>query len=85
VASAPHGTDEHSEKTPRRSTVREKVGFLSTPQPEAAPAPVTTSEAEPQPAPVEEAPQPAQTAEPAAETSQPRRAGWWSRRFGSRE
>jgi ribonuclease E len=85
VASAAHVTDEHSEKTPRRSTVREKVSFLSTPQPEAAPPPVTMSEAEPQPAPVEEAPQPAQTAEPAAETSQPRRAGWWSRRFGSRE
>jgi ribonuclease E len=65
----------------RRSTVREKVSFLTEPQP-AAEAPV---EAAPQPqvaAPAESAPvaQPA----PANETStQPRRAGWWSRAFGS--
>jgi ribonuclease E len=78
--------EEHSEKAPRRSTVREKVSFLSTAQPETEPAPVAVSEPEPQPAPVEAAPSLAQPAEPAAEeASQPRRAGWWSRRFGNRE
>jgi ribonuclease E len=62
----------------RRSTVREKVSFLVDAQP-ASPAPVSHGEpAEPAPAPV---PPPAQ---PAAET-QPRRAGWWSRRFGNGE
>ncbi len=65
----------------RRSTVREKVSFLVNAQPEAA-APTSHSEpAEPAPAP---APQP----QPAAETTgdtQPRRAGWWSRRFGNGE
>jgi ribonuclease E len=66
----------------RRSTVREKVSFLVDAQP-ASPAPVSHSQpAEPAPAPV---PPPAQ---PAAETTtetQPRRAGWWSRRFGNGE
>jgi ribonuclease E len=70
--------EQQSEKAPRRSTVREKVSFLSADQP----APVTASEP-PQPAPVEEAPETAPTAESAAD--QPRRAGWWSRRFGNRE
>jgi ribonuclease E len=61
----------------RRSTVREKVSFLVDAQP-AAPAPV--SHGQPAPAPV-----PAQ--QPASETddSQPRKAGWWSRRFGNGE
>jgi len=63
---------------PRRSTVREKVSFLSEPQP------VATSSAdhrEPQP------PTPAldESAAPASGETQPRRAGWWSRRFGSSE
>ncbi|WP_024515260.1 ribonuclease E/G [Bradyrhizobium sp. Tv2a-2] len=84
VASAPQAEAEHSEKAPRRSTVREKVSFLSAAQPEAAPAPVAVSEAEPQPTPVEAEPSVAQPAEPAAEAG-PRRAGWWSRRFGNRE
>jgi ribonuclease E len=58
----------------RRSTVREKVSFLATTQPEAqAPA---------APAPVEPpAPQPAAPETTASE--QPRRAGWWSRAFGN--
>jgi len=65
----------------RRSTVREKVSFLVEAQP-AAPAPVShTPPAEPAPAPAP-APQPA--AEPTND-SQPRRAGWWSRRFGNGE
>lgn len=63
----------------RRSTVREKVSFLSsspsepaTPVAQAA-EPVTAPEAEPAP-------------EAASETpAAPRRAGWWSRRFGGGE
>ncbi len=66
---------------PRRSTVREKVSFLSSAQAEPAPS-VSESVAEqmaaPEPAPA--APTPAPTAEAA-----PRKAGWWSRRFGSGE
>ena len=81
IANAPADTaDQQSEKAPRRSTVREKVSFMSAAA-EPAPAPVVVTEA-PQPAAVEDAPA-TQTAEPAPE--QPRRAGWWSRRFGSRE
>jgi ribonuclease E len=68
----------------RRSTVREKVTFLVEAQP-ASPSPAGHSQpAEPAPAP---GPAPA-PAEPAAETTtdaQPRRAGWWSRRFGNGE
>ena len=63
----------------RRSTVREKVSFLTSAQPEAAPS-VSHSAPEPvaPPAPVE--PAPAATTETA-----PRKAGWWSRRFGNGE
>jgi ribonuclease E len=61
----------------RRSTVREKVSFASS-APQDTPAPVAhTSE------PAAGAP-----AEPAAEANgeaQPRKAGWWSRRFGGGE
>ena len=62
----------------RRSTVREKVSFLANAQPDVA-APVSHSA--PQPA------APPASAEPASETTdnQPRRAGWWSRRFGNGE
>jgi ribonuclease E len=64
----------------RRSTVREKVSFLVDAQPQpAAASPVSHSQpAEPAPA----------SAEPAAETTTdtgPRKAGWWSRRFGNGE
>ena len=65
----------------RRSTVREKVSFLVDAQP-ASPSPVNHSQ------PVEPAPAPVSPAQPAAETTtdtQPRRAGWWSRRFGNGE
>jgi len=60
----------------RRSTVREKVSFLVEAQP-AAPGPVSHAPA------AETAP----AAEPAETTgdSQPRKAGWWSRRFGNGE
>jgi ribonuclease E len=63
----------------RRSTVREKVSFLVDAQPAAAATPATQSQPEPPPAPAPE---------PAPETTsdtQPRRAGWWSRRFGNGE
>jgi ribonuclease E len=61
-------TDKHA---PRRSTVREKVSFSPAPSADAA-IPV----AAPEPAP---APEP----QPADEQGAPRRAGWWSRRFGN--
>jgi ribonuclease E len=64
----------------RRSTVREKVSFPVTAQPDAAmPAPVHHSSSEPT-APAAPEPAPA-----GSEESQPRRAGWWSRRFGNGE
>ena len=57
----------------RRSTVREKVSFASSPSPDAAPAmPVAVEHPAPSPA----------TEEPAPDGDQPRKAGWWSRRFG---
>jgi ribonuclease E len=74
----------------RRSTVREKVSFLahaqpdmvapesqSQPEPAAASAPATATAPAPDPV-----PQPASESPAAA---QPRRAGWWSRRFGGGE
>ena len=70
---APEAASHESEKAPpRRSTVREKVSFLS----DVPPAPVHVSP--PEPSPSAEPAQPA--AEPAGEAA-PRRAGWWSRRF----
>ncbi|MFH0299901.1 Rne/Rng family ribonuclease [Bradyrhizobium sp. 31Argb] len=63
----------------RRSTVREKVSFAS--QPEPAPV-VVQSESEPIP-PAEPAPAAVAEPAPAATTeASPRKAGWWSRRFG---
>jgi ribonuclease E len=57
----------------RRSTVREKVSFTSSPSPDAAPAmPVATEHSAAAPA----------AEEPAPDGDQPRKAGWWSRRFG---
>jgi ribonuclease E len=66
----------------RRSTVREKVSFLVEARPDPAPAPVNHSPPGPSvaPAPAQPAPEPE-----AADDGQPRRAGWWSRRFGSGE
>ena len=80
-AFAPEETPEETERAaPRRSTVREKVGSLIDAQPTATTTPVMQSQPEPPPAPA--------PAEPAPETTgdiQPRRAGWWSRRFGGGE
>jgi ribonuclease E len=57
----------------RRSTVREKVSFMSSPPPDTAPAtPAAVEHAAPAQAPEETAPS----------GDQPRKAGWWSRRFG---
>ncbi len=64
-------TPEDADTAPRkRSTVREKVSFFFSDAPKQEPAPV-------------EAPVPASEptpSEPQAESAQPRRAGWWSRR-----
>ena len=79
TAPAPEETAQESEKAARRrSTVRERVSF-GTSAPSEAPTPTAP-----------QAPEPAANspAEPAAETSdeaQPRKAGWWSRRFGGGE
>jgi ribonuclease E len=59
----------------RRSTVREKVSFLVDSAPAAA-APADHNQPEPPAA------APAQPAPEATEDNQPRKAGWWSRRFG---
>jgi ribonuclease E len=66
----------------RRSTVREKVSFLAD-APSAAATPIEPSQPEPPssaPAPTE-----AQSASETTSDTQPRRAGWWSRRFGNGE
>jgi ribonuclease E len=63
----------------RRSTVREKVSFLSS----SASEPASPVAASPEPA---APPAPEPTPEAATETpAAPRRAGWWSRRFGGGE
>ena len=64
----------------RRSTVREKVSFLVDAQPDAAAAPVLRGQPE-----QAAAPAPAQPASAPTNETQPRRAGWWSRRFGNGE
>ncbi len=78
-ASTPDESAQEAERSARRrSTVREKVSFMANAQPEAA-APAMHNPPEPSapPAPA------ADTAE--ATDTQPRRAGWWSRRFGNGE
>jgi ribonuclease E len=78
-ASTPEDTAQEAERAARRrSTVREKVSFMVNAPPEAA-APVTHSAPEPSAPPAPD--------EPASEATdtQPRRAGWWSRRFGNGE
>jgi ribonuclease E len=62
----------------RRSTVREKVSFLVNSQPDAV-TPVSQRPPEPSASPA-----PAESGSEATD-SQPRRAGWWSRRFGNGE
>ena len=78
-------TQEAERAARRRSTVREKVSFLADAQPGAA-APVTQSQPEPHGEPKSLAtPAPAQPASETTSDTQPRRAGWWSRRFGNGE
>jgi ribonuclease E len=74
-----------SEKTPRRSTVREKVTFLTEPRPAIAATPADAGEAISEPESAPAAPPPAAAEPAAAEPPAPRRAGWWSRRFGGGE
>jgi ribonuclease E len=78
-ASVTEETAQEAEKAAarRRSTVREKVSFLV----DAQPAAVDQSQPEPPSA----APAPAQPAAEAPTDTQPRKAGWWSRRFGGGE
>jgi ribonuclease E len=85
-ASAQEETAQEAERAARRrSTVREKASFLVDAQP-AAVTPATESRSEPhgQPEPPL-APAPAEPASETASDTQPRRAGWWSRRFGNGE
>ncbi|WP_271590831.1 Rne/Rng family ribonuclease [Bradyrhizobium sp. CCBAU 53415] len=78
---APEEEPADDKATRRRSTVREKVSFLLNSQPEPATPPAQATEPVAAPAP---APEPAPEA--ASETpAAPRRAGWWSRRFGGGE
>jgi ribonuclease E len=65
----------------RRSTVREKVSFMTSAPAEPAPS-VSHSAPEPVESP---APAPAEPAPAASDESAPRKAGRWSRRFGSGE
>ncbi|MCA1452054.1 Rne/Rng family ribonuclease [Bradyrhizobium sp. BRP22] len=79
VAAPEEPAQENDRAIRRRSTVREKVSFGS--QPEPTPV-VVQSESEPIPS---AEPAPAAVAEPAPAATteaQPRKAGWWSRRFG---
>lgn len=78
--SAPEETAQEADRAAarRRSTVREKVSFMTSAQPDTAP-PVSHSAPEPV-APAAE-PAPAET----TTTEAPRKAGWWSRRFGNAE
>jgi ribonuclease E len=77
-ASVQEETAQEAERAARRrSTVREKVSFLVDAQPDAAPS----VSRPPEPS----APAAAEPASAATDDGQPRRAGWWSRRFGNGE
>ncbi|UGY22646.1 Rne/Rng family ribonuclease [Bradyrhizobium septentrionale] len=79
AAAAEDAAAESDRAQRRRSTVREKVSFASSPQPETPAHALAQSPAE------EAAPEPAavaQEAAPAATAEGPARKGWWSRRFG---
>ena len=74
-------SEESERAVRRRSTVREKVSLFTGSQPAApAPAPVEPSATEPAPEPPPASVESAPAA--ATETPAPRKAGWWSRRFG---
>ncbi|WP_342711096.1 Rne/Rng family ribonuclease [Bradyrhizobium sp. B124] len=78
---AAEDTAESDRAQRRRSTVREKVSFASSPQPETTPALAQSPAEEPAPAP-EPAASAQQAAADAATAEAPARKGWWSRRFG---
>jgi len=69
--------EEDDKPAPRRSTVREKVSFASTSVPAEEPPAAAVPDTSPSAIPTE----PAAAAEASSEP-QPRKAGWWSRRFG---
>ncbi|MEH2517245.1 ribonuclease E [Bradyrhizobium sp. AZCC 1610] len=87
VASEPAPTAEETRQEAeraaarRRSTVREKVSFMTSAPAEPAPS-VSHSAPEPVESP---APAPTEPAPAASDEGAPRKAGWWSRRFGSGE
>ncbi len=76
AAAAPAGEEAADEKAARRrSTVREKVSFGAAPASDAAASTAVAAEPSPTAAPSSDEAAP-------AGTDQPRKAGWWSRRFG---
>jgi len=82
-AAAVEETNQEAERAAarRRSTVREKVSFVSSAPAEPAP---TISHSAPEPL-VSPAPAPSEPAPATSDEAAPRKAGWWSRRFGSGE
>jgi ribonuclease E len=68
---------EHEKSAPRRSTVREKVSFVSS----SSETPSLASQGGGAPIPPA-GPPPEPASESSSETAPSRRAGWWSRRFG---
>ncbi|CAL77293.1 putative ribonuclease E [Bradyrhizobium sp. ORS 278] len=81
-AQEPEAPKADSEKTPRRSTVREKVSFVTEPKPDSVATAVNVAESSPAPAVPSPAPEPVATESSSEPPAAPRRAGWWSRRFG---
>jgi ribonuclease E len=71
----------------RRSTVREKVSFVADAPPAATPhtAEAPADHGHTEPAPPASAQSAPETANETTSDTQPRRAGWWSRRFGNGE
>ena len=72
-AAAPEGPVHETDRARRRSTVREKVSSATSSAPSGGPPPVAQSLPEPAPA----------APSPEATVDAPRKAGWWSRRFGT--
>jgi ribonuclease E len=84
LAPAESESAQEAERTARRrSTVREKVSFLVDAKSETAAAPANSDQ--PEPSSVTSSPAPAEPASGPTDNGQPRRAGWWSRRFGGGE
>ena len=75
IAPAPVEETVDEKAARRRSTVREKVSFGAAPVSDAAASTAVAAEHSPTAAPSSDEAAP-------AGTDQPRKAGWWSRRFG---